>query len=190
MKILKILSFYHVQFQNYNCLNYGLFGLDIKLLQCTAFWNCFYSVSFNCKHFKFWMVTHFQELFRTFLAKIFKLTTSIFFGHFQRAKLIRKNPEGLQLIVPILYQDLSGFKLVSFRSELLQLSKGGPNWVLDPKTLFSSKFCRLKCPYWQFQKDLKFSTFYPTYFSTLLANFQLWHRSSLISGSMKIKIFF
>ena len=54
-----------------------------------------------------------------------------------------------------------------------------------------SKFCRLRWPCWQFQKDLKFCTFYPNPNSTVLTNFQLWHRSSsLISGSVKIKILF
>ena len=52
------------------------------------------------------------------------------------------------------------------------------------------KFCRLRCPCWQFQKALKLCTFYPNHNNTVLANFQFWHRSSsLISGSLKIKIF-
>ena len=49
------------------------------------------------------------------------------------------------------------------------------------------KFRRLRCPCWQFQKDLKFCTFYPNPTKTVLTNFQLWHRSSfLISGNQDI----
>ena len=94
MKILKILSSYHERFQNYDHLNYGPSSLDNKPLQFMAFWNCSYSASFNSKHLKFWMGTHFLEVFTTksfwklhlwWSAKIFKLTTSIFFSRFQWA---------------------------------------------------------------------------------------------------------
>ena len=37
MKILKILSFYHERFQNYDRLNYGPSSLDNKPLQFMAF---------------------------------------------------------------------------------------------------------------------------------------------------------
>ena len=40
-------------------------SLDNKPLQFMAFWNCSYSASFNSKHLKFWMGTHFLELFTT-----------------------------------------------------------------------------------------------------------------------------
>ena len=53
--------------------------------------------------------------------------------------LIRENPEGLKLIAAILYQEMSGLKLVSVGSELLQLrgAKVGPgpkNVILQAKT--------------------------------------------------------
>ena len=65
MKILKILSSSHKRFQNYDRLNYGSSSLDNKPLQFMAFWNCSYSASFNSKHLKFWMGTHFLEVFTT-----------------------------------------------------------------------------------------------------------------------------
>ena len=43
---------------------------------------------------------------------------------------MRQNPEGLQLIRAIFYLDMSGLKPVSLGSDLLQLSKEGPKWVL------------------------------------------------------------
>ena len=65
MKILKILLSSHEQFQNYSHLNYGPFSLDIESLQFMAFWKCSYLESFNSKHLKFWIVTHFLEVFTT-----------------------------------------------------------------------------------------------------------------------------
>ena len=65
MKVLKISSSYHERFQNYDHLNYEPSSLDNKILQFMTFWNCSYSASFNSKHLKFWMRTHFLEVFTT-----------------------------------------------------------------------------------------------------------------------------
>ena len=65
MKILKIWLSSHERFQNYSHLNYGPFSLDIESLQFMAFWKCSYLESFNSKHLKFWIVTHFLEVFTT-----------------------------------------------------------------------------------------------------------------------------
>ena len=54
---------YHETFQNYDRMNYGPSSLDNKPLQFMAFWNCCYSARFNSKHLKFWMGTHFLEVF-------------------------------------------------------------------------------------------------------------------------------
>ena len=59
----------------------------------------------------------------------------------------------------------------------------GPKWVQGPKMWNLGKFLEwcfswARCPCWQFQKDLKFCTFYPNPNSTVLTNFQLWHGSS------------
>ena len=62
MKMLKILSFYHEIFQNYDRLNYRPSSLDNKPLQFLAFSNYPYSASFNSKHLKFWMGAHFLEV--------------------------------------------------------------------------------------------------------------------------------
>ena len=67
---------------------------------------------------------------------------NIFFTFAEGYNLIRENPEGLQLIAAILYQDMSGLKPVSLGSDLL-LSKGGPKEVMDTKTSVSGTFCRL-----------------------------------------------
>ena len=91
--------------------------------------------------------------------------------------MIRENPEGLQLIAAVLYQDMSGLISVSLWSDLLQLSKGAPKWILGVKISFSGKFWKLRHPHQQFQKDLKFCTFDPSHNSTVLANSQHWHRS-------------
>ena len=52
-------------FQNYSHLNYAPFSLDIESLQFMAFWKCSYLESFNSKHLKFRIVTHFLEVFTT-----------------------------------------------------------------------------------------------------------------------------
>ena len=58
-------------------------------------------------------------------AIIVKLATSFLFIYLfilafsEVSNLIRENPEGLQLIAPILYQDMSGLKPVSLGSDLL-----------------------------------------------------------------------
>ena len=53
-------------------------------------------------------------------AKIVKLLTSkIFFTFLVGYNLIRENPEGLQLIAAILYQDMSELKIVSLGSDQL-----------------------------------------------------------------------
>ena len=99
MKILKILSSYHERFQNYDHLNYGPSSLENKLLQFMAFWNCSYSPSFNGKHLKFCIVTHFLEVFtsKNLFSKNFENYTcggllklsnwqlQYFFSHFQWA---------------------------------------------------------------------------------------------------------
>ena len=99
MKILKILSLYHVRFRNYDHLKYGLFGLDTKPLKFLLFWNCFYSASFNWKHLKFGLVSHFHEIIpktmnlaQNFIRhfcngelKLSKLMPQCFSFHFQRA---------------------------------------------------------------------------------------------------------
>ena len=103
MKILKILSFYHVQFGNYDQLKYGPFSLNTKPLKFLSFWSCFYSaifhsVIFNRKHIKFGLAIHFHTIFKKmYLAKNFikqvcdgvlklsKLLLWCFSFHFQRA---------------------------------------------------------------------------------------------------------
>ena len=45
--------------------NYGPLSLDIESFQFMVFWNCSYSASFNSKHLKFWIVTHFLQAFTT-----------------------------------------------------------------------------------------------------------------------------
>ena len=65
MKILELLLSSRERFQNYSHLNYGHFSLDIESLQFMAFWKCSYLESFNSKLLKFWIVTHFLEVFTT-----------------------------------------------------------------------------------------------------------------------------
>ena len=127
MKILRILSLYHMRFRNYDHQKYGSFSLDTKPLKFLAFWNCFYSAIFNRKHLKFGLVIHFHKIIsktmylaKTFLkqvwwsAKIVKITTQIFFLPFsENYKLTRKDPDMLELIVVILYQDFFRLKPVS-----------------------------------------------------------------------------
>ena len=62
MKILKILSFYHVCFRNYDHLKYGPFNLYTEPLKFLSFWNCVYSVIFNMKHLKFALIIHFYKI--------------------------------------------------------------------------------------------------------------------------------
>ena len=97
----------HEWFQNYSHLNYEPFSLCIESLQFMAFWKC-YLESFNSKHLKFWIVTHFLEVFTAknlfsqnfkklypwWSAKTVKLTTLILFFTFSVGyNLIRKNSE-------------------------------------------------------------------------------------------------
>ena len=60
-----------------------------------------------------------------------------------------------------------------------------------PKNVIFVQILQAKTPTLTISKRLKFCTFYPIYNSTVLAKFQLWHKSSsLISCSLIIKIFF
>ena len=64
MKILKILSLIMKRFKIMTAWTMDpLSSLDNKPLQFMAFWNCCYSARFNSKHLKFWMGTHFLEVF-------------------------------------------------------------------------------------------------------------------------------
>ena len=99
MKILKILSLYHMWFRNYDHQKYGPFSLDTEPLKFSAFWNCFYSVIFDRKHVKFGLTVHFHTtisntvyLAATFIKqvcggvlKLSQLPLSCFFFHFHRA---------------------------------------------------------------------------------------------------------
>ena len=63
MKILKMLSLYHVRFRNYDHLKYGTFSLDTEPLKFLAFWNCFYLAAiFNRKQLKFGLAIHFHTI--------------------------------------------------------------------------------------------------------------------------------
>ena len=62
MKILRMLSLYHMRFRNYDHPKYGSFSLDTKPLKLLAFWNCFYSAIFNRKHMKFGLAIHFHTI--------------------------------------------------------------------------------------------------------------------------------
>ena len=62
IKILKILSFYHVQFGNYDQLKYGPFCLYTKPLKVLSFWSWFYSAIFNRKYLKFGLTIHFHTI--------------------------------------------------------------------------------------------------------------------------------
>ena len=113
MKILRILSLYHMRFRNYDHQKYGSFSLDTKPLKFLAFWNCFYSAIFNRKYMKFGLAIHFHtmllktsfswRIYKTSLwwsAKILKITALIFFFPFsESSKFTRKNPNMLKLIV-------------------------------------------------------------------------------------------
>ena len=78
MKILKILSSYHERFQNYDCLNCGLFSLDSKPLQFMLFWDCSYSASLiqpvNIWNFEWGLIFWKYLLQKTFLVEILKIT--------------------------------------------------------------------------------------------------------------------
>ena len=108
MKILKILSLYHVQFGNYDERKYGPFSLNTKPLNFLPFWSCFYSVIFhsvifNRKRIKLGLAIHFHTIFKKmYLAKLFikqvcggvlklsKLLLLCFSFHFQRALIDKK----------------------------------------------------------------------------------------------------
>ena len=100
MKILKILSLYHVWFRNYYHLRYGPFSLDTEPLKFLAFWNCFfYSAIFHRKQLIFGPAIHFHTIISKamYIAKNFikqvcggvlrllKLLLLCFPLHFQRA---------------------------------------------------------------------------------------------------------
>ena len=60
MKILKILSVYHMQLRYHEHLKYGPFSLDTKPLFFLSFLNYFYSAIFKMKHLKFGLAIHFS----------------------------------------------------------------------------------------------------------------------------------
>ena len=63
MKILKMLSLYHVRFRNYDHLKYGTFSLDTEPSKFLAFSNCFYLAAiFNRKQLKFGLAIHFHTI--------------------------------------------------------------------------------------------------------------------------------
>ena len=119
-----MLSLSKMQFRNYDHLIHGLFSLDTKPLKYLAFWNCFYSAIFKRKHLKFGLGIQFHTITSKMMysaktslwwsAKIVKITALIFLLPFSESyKLIRKNPNMLELIVVILYQEFFRLKPLS-----------------------------------------------------------------------------
>ena len=123
-------------FRNYDHLKYGPFSLDTEPVKFWAFWNCFYSAIFNRKHLKFGLAIHFhpiisktmylaKKIYKTNLwwsAKIAKIIALMFFLPFSESyKLTRKNPNMLDFIVVILYQEFFRLKPVSNISKPIRL---------------------------------------------------------------------
>ena len=105
MKILKISLSSREQFQDYSHLNYEPFSLEIESLQFMAHFENAPILLANSKHLKFWIVTHFLELFTTknLFSENFENYTCggvlKFFSTFSVGfNYIRENPELLELI--------------------------------------------------------------------------------------------
>ena len=124
MKGFKIMTTWTIDPLAWTTNHYNLWHFETALIQpvlIVNIWNFEWGLIF-WKYLlqKTFLVKILKIIHLWWSAKIVKLTTSMFFFTFSVGyNFIKENPDGLQLIAAILYQDISELKMVSFESDQL-----------------------------------------------------------------------